>query len=545
MKRPRRNFFRGCSSLRMRIFPALAALLVIWCLSIHAKEPENPPGERLGAVSFPVSCAPEVRGPFERAVALLHSFEFEQADLQFQEVARQDQRCAMAYWGQAMSIYHQLWSRPGAVDLKDGWALVQQARRLKAGTVRERDYIEALAAFYGRSAALTHEKRVTAYAKAMELLSLRYPQDREAAVLYALALLSMDFDDPESTHRKKAIGLLQKLFEEAPEHPGVAHYLIHACDAPQFAALGLEAARRYAAIAPSSPHAVHMPSHIFARLGLWHDDVDSNLAALKAAKETDPQFETAHHRLHSMDFLEYAYLQIADDRRARAMVDEVLNAPSADVSAAPEYYDYARSAFPALFALETRNWKEALTLQSPPRSAPGNRAIVYWARAEAAGHTRNIAAARVAVRQYNRMAGKARQIAASDEAGAMETNRDEARAWLDFTLGKNDLALRRLRSVADDQDESGKGEVELPAREMLGDMLLELSRPAEALAEYEKSLRTDPNRFNGLYGAARAAELSGQPEKATGYYRRLVENCASSDSTRPELAQAKIAAKRN
>jgi hypothetical protein len=481
-----------------------------------------------------------VQTSFERGVALLHSFEFEQSDLQFQEVARQDPHCAMAYWGQAMSLYHQLWSRPPAIDLRDGLALVRQAQKLRAGTQRERDYIDALAVFYGGYARLSHEKRVAAYAKAMQRLSQQYPEDREAAVWYALALLSWDDDNPKPLRQKEAIAILTRLFEQIPDHPGVAHYLIHACDEPQFASQGLAAARKYASIAASSPHAVHMPSHIFARLGLWQDDIASNLAALEVAKAQSGHMEVVHHRLHAMDFLEYAYLQIGEDREARAMVEQALALAEDDKAKGTEYSHYARGEFPALFALERRNWKEALALKPlPARVEPWNQAIIYWAHAVAAGHLRDAAAARAAVLQYDAMVAKARRSSASYEAGNMDIDHDEVHAWLAFAKGKNEQALKLMRSVADDQDEAGKGEVELPAREMLADMLLEMNHAEEALVEYETTLRTDPNRFNGLYGAARAAELANQSQKAAGFYAQLLKSCDGIDSDRPELVRAR------
>jgi len=494
--------------------------------------------EKLGSVSFPVSCVPAVQKPFERGVALLHSFEFEQSDLQFQEIARQDPHCAMAYWGQAMSIYHQLWSRPTPRDLKDGWELLQQARRAKPPTQREKDYIDALAVFYGSYGRLSHARRVAAYAKAMEKLPQRYPNDLEAAVWYALALLAADYDDPEQPSRKKAIELLTRLFEQAPDHPGIAHYLIHACDEPQFAAQGLAAAREYAGIAASSPHAVHMPSHIFARLGLWQDDIKSNLAAIEVANIQADHMEVSHHKLHAMDFLEYAYLQIGEDAKARAIVDEVMYMPESEGENVGEYYNYARVEFPALLILETHQWKQALALEAPRRIEPWNRAIAYWAKAVAAGHLHDAASARAALSQHNAMIQQARRSKTPYEADNMETDDNEAASWLAFAQGKNDRALKLLRAVADDQDETGKGEVELPAREMLADMLMELNRPEEALVEYEKSLKIDPNRFNGLLGAARAAQLAHQSEKAAAFYARLLENCAGATSDRVAQVRA-------
>jgi hypothetical protein len=345
-----------------RIFAVFIVLLA--CFRAHANQSLNPGSEeRLGAVSFPITCNASVQKPFERGVALVHSFEFEQSDLQFQEIARHDPRCAMAYWGQAMSIYHQLWSRPAAIDLRDGLALVRQAQRLRAGSERERAYIDALAVFYGNYRTISHEKRVAAYAKAMEKVYRQYPEDREAAVWYALALLALGDKDSDAPNQKRAIALLQELLQAMPEHPGVAHYLIHACDEPRFAPLGLEAARKYAALAASSPHAVHMPSHIFARLGLWEDDIKSNLAALAVAQEQAAHAEVAHHQLHAMDFLEYAYLQIGDDRKARTTVDDALALARKAGPEAGEYQHYAFVEFPVLLALETRQWKGHRALQ--------------------------------------------------------------------------------------------------------------------------------------------------------------------------------------
>jgi hypothetical protein len=517
-------------------------VLLLACLVPSADDnPGRPSHERLGTVSFPITCDPSTQQPFERGVALLHSFEFERSDLQFQDVARQDPNCAMAYWGQAMSIYHQLWSRPTPADLRDGLSLVRQAQRLRAGSERERAYIDSLAAFYSNYRSISHQKRVAAYAKAMEKLYRQYPEDREAAVWYALALLALGDDGSDAPNQKRAIALLRDLLQAMPEHPGVAHYLIHACDEPQFASLGLEAARKYAGIAASSPHAVHMPSHIFARLGLWQDDIGTNLAALAVAQEQSAHGEVAHHQLHAMDFLEYAYLQIGDDRGARAMVDEALALARKAGPEAGEYQNYALVEFPVLFALETRQWKAALALRAPPGIEPYNRAIIDWAHAVAAGHLRDVPAAQSAVAQYGAMMQKTRRSPTLYEADTMDTDHDEARAWLAFARGRSEEALKLMRAVADDQDSAGKGEVELPAREMLADMLLEFGRPQEALGEYETSLKTDPNRFNGLYGAARAAEQAHRPEKSWQYYAQLLENCASGDSDRPELAQARAA----
>lgn len=505
----------------------------------HAEVPE-----KLGTVSFPVSCAATVQNSFERGVALLHSFAYEEADRQFAEIAQKDPRCAMAYWGQAMSLYHQLWSRPSDADMKQGWKLIEQGEKLqaKAKTQRERGYMGALAAFY-KPGELQHEQRAGAYAAAMKRVYEGYPKDHEAAIFYALSLLASANDDATLQNAQTAISILNKLFEAQPDHPGVAHYLIHACDNPKFAQQGLTAARRYAGIAPSSPHAVHMPSHIFARLGLWQDDIRSNLAAIETARKISPSFaHEMHHRVHSMDFLEYAYLQIGDDTKAKAIVDEMasLKPEDMDHDFRPWLINGMQLRFPALYALETRHWKDAFAIQPPDNIEPYSKAIAYWAQAVAAGHLHDAAAARKAADQLDAMVEATRKSDKPYAADWMKTNHDEAHAWLAFAEGKNEDALKLLRSVADDQDAVGKGEVELPAREMLADMLLEMGRVQEALAEYEKDLHTDPNRFNGLYGAAKAAELAHEPQKASTYYAQLLKNCENGvNSDRPELARAK------
>lgn len=524
------------------LFVILALFLSPFALAWDDDHHHFDPDEKLGTVSFPVSCAPTVQKPFERGVALLHSFAYEEAGQQFQEIQRQDPQCAIAYWGEAMSLYHQLWSRPTPADLKRGQELLEKAQTIKAKTQRERDYISALAAFYRDSGKVDLEQRAIAYAAAMKRVYESYPRDEEAAVFYALSLLASGKDESELANAKLAIAILNKLFDKEPDHPGVAHYLIHACDNPNFADQGLAAARKYAGIAPSSAHAVHMPSHIFARLGLWQDDIQSNLAAIEAARKQSPNFHhMMHHRLHSMDFLEYAYLQIGDDTKARAIVDDLATIKADDVeSEFLSYFNGKRTLFPIQYALETRQWKQAIEFQPPAGIEPYASASAYWGQAVAAGHLHDAAGARKAVDQFDAMVEATKKGDKPYIAESMTTDRDEAHAWLAFAQGKNDEALHLLRSVAQKQDTLGKGEVEIPAREMLADMLLELGRAQEALTEYEKSLHTDPNRFNGLYGAARAAELTQQPQKAAAYYAQLLKNCENGlHSDRPELARAK------
>jgi hypothetical protein len=497
------------------------------------------PIEKLGSVSFPISCSSEVQKPFELGVALLHSYWYEEAEKQFKEVATTDRTCAMAYWGQAMSLHRPAYSQPSEQDLKRGWELVQEARALGAKTAREREYIDALASFYAGDK-MEYEKRTAAWCAGMEKVYAGNPKDKEAAAFYALSLLvSEPRDDKKLANSRKAIEILDRLLQEAPNHPGAAHYLIHAADNPNLAALGLPAARRYAQIAPAVPHALHMPSHIFARLGLWQEDIQSNLASLAAARQNSSMHIGAENQVHAMEFLEYAYLQIGQENKAREMIDQLQSVREQDLNPGLDgYLDWQRAQFPARYALELRHWKVAAALE-PTTTEPRARAVTYWGRAIGAGHMRDVAATRDAVAQYDNMVDAVRKGNRGYRAKSMETDRDEARAWLSFAEGKNDEGQSLLRSIADKQDAFGKGEVELPAREMLADMLMELGRPGEALSEYEKSLMTDPNRFNGLYGAGRAAEVSLQPERAAGYYAQLLKNCANqSSSSRPEVAHA-------
>jgi tetratricopeptide (TPR) repeat protein len=352
---------------------ALIGTLSLVPLSLFAQEPlhHHDVDEKLGAVSFATSCAPAVQSQFERGVALLHSFEYEVADSQFEEVATKDLRCAMAYWGQAMTFYHELWDRPIKADLAKGAELLAKARSLEPPTARERDYIQALSVFYSDTDKLDHNRRADAYAKAMQGVHERNPDDHEAGIFYALSLLASGPDrDANLTNAKAAVAILDKLYDEQPNHPGIAHYIIHSCDNPAMSSLALPAARKYASIAPSSPHAVHMPSHIFARLGLWQDDINSNLAAIRVADSLAAHHHVMHHKVHSMDFLEYAYMQIGDDASAQATIEKIAAIRPEQMDPEFENYLLVRQAEgPAKYALERRQWKEVLALQ-PIAGAP-------------------------------------------------------------------------------------------------------------------------------------------------------------------------------
>lgn len=491
--------------------------------------------EQLGAISFPTSCSLGVRKSFERGVALLHSFWYEESAKQFEAVAVHDPHCAIAYWGEAMSYWHPLWERPSAATLQQGWAAVEKANAIGAKTQCERDYVAAIAVFYRDSAKRDHLVRAAAYAEAMEKLSAQYPDDREAAIFYALALLgSRPPDDTTFANNRKAAVILEKIFAALPDHPGVAHYLIHAYDNPELAPLGLNAARRYAQIAPSSPHAQHMPSHIFTRLGLWQDSIASNLASVAATRQSsEMHMGGASHQLHAMDYLVYAYLQCGQEADARRIIKGLHSIP--EMSA--DDLSYPLTEFPARYALELHHWPDAAALVIPPGVSLGDRATIFWARAIGAARSGDAAAARRDLKELEALKSPPGHQRYSTRKS--EIRLEEARAWVAFAEGKREDAARLLRAAAGREDVA-RFELAIPAREMLGELLLELKQPAQALAEFETSLRLSPNRFNTLYGAGRAAELAGNSEKAASCYAQLLKICdGGAHSDRPELTRAK------
>lgn len=508
----------------------------------HHHEAISP--EEFGTVRFPVSCTAEAQKQFERGVALLHSFWYEEAEKTFEGVAKTDPRCAMAQWGIAMSKWHQLWNRPDEPTIKTAAAAIKHGRKLKPGTQREREYLEAIGVFYSNSKKMDHQARATAYAGAMEKLHARFPDDNEAAAFYGLALLASEPDeDATFANRKKAGAVLEPVFAAEPNHPGVAHYLIHAYDKPQLAQMGLPAAQRYAKIAPSAPHALHMPSHIFARVGDWPADIQSNLASIAATRKSEQMhMGGGGHQFHAMDFLVYAYLQSGQEEKARQVMQEVRDMPEMKDMYGMGYdpRTFALSAFPAVYAVELHHWKEAAALQPVAKASRGDQAFTYWARALGAARSGDPAQARKEIQQISAIRDElAKNKNRKQWADSIEETRKIASAWADFAEGHRDTAIASLHEIADKQDKLGEEPAGIPAREMLADMLLEAKRPAEALAEYQTDLRFNPNRFNGLFGAAQAAEQAGRASEATEYYAQLLKTCGGSDSQRPELAKAK------
>jgi hypothetical protein len=476
-----------------------------------------------------------VQQPFARGVALLHSFWYEEAEKEFAQIVKDDPSCAMAHWGVAMSLWHQLWDHPNGASIKRGVAELKKAQALRPTTDRERDYIATLKAYYVKSGRSDHEQRARAYSQAMERTYQRYPDDREAAAFYALSLLAAEPDhDTTFANRKKAAVVLEKLFPEEPNHPGIAHYLIHSYDKPQLAQLGLPAARSYARIAPAAPHALHMPSHIFARLGLWQDDIDSNLASIAATRKTGAMhMGGASHQLHAMDFLEYAYLQCGREAAAKKLMEELETLQGVD----GERLGYAKIEFAQRYAFELHHWQDAAALEIPADGKPGVKALVLWGRVIGEARSGDAVAARKDLEQLKTIQ-KSMADAENYEVDALKGYIAGAEPWVLHAEHKDEEAVAMLRVRADKEDKIGEQQ-DLSSREMLADLLLEINRPQQALAEYEVDLRFSPNRFDGLYGAARAAELVGKAEKANAYYAQLLKLCDGSNSDRPELSRAK------
>ena len=525
----------------------------------HGHGHQHEPTEKLGRVSFTISCKPTAQKQFNRAVAWLHSFEYEEAEKAFTEVTVTDPRCGMGYWGVALSNYHPLWAPPVAEELKKGSSAIEKAKAIGARTPRERDYIAAVEVFFKNADTLDHRTRAFAYSDAMKQLYLKHLSDREAGVFYALTLIAtgMMANDKKYTREKEAAQILNRVLAREPQHPGVTHYIIHSYDYPALANLALPAARSYAKIAPESAHAQHMPSHIFTRLGLWQEAVRSNLDAKAAAKA----FAVRHHmpgvwdeQLHAMDYLAYAYLQGAQDKHAWGVLDEVNKIQRIE----PQTFKvaYALAAIPARYALERRRWDEAakLTLPAgtsatfPYQSFRWAEAQLHFARAIGAARTGDTASARQDVEKLTAIKqelveDEAKGKGGYDWAKQVEIARMVASAWLAHAEGNHEESLRLMTVAADLDDATDKHPVTpgaiLPAREQLGELLLEIKQPQAALREFETSLLSSPNRFNGLYGAARAAKLAGDATKARTYYGQIITLTRQADGVRPEMEEAK------
>lgn len=520
---------------------------------------------KVGTVEFPTSCTEKVKPDFLRGVALLHSFFYEEARRVFTSVAERDPGCAMAHWGVAMTLYHPLWAAPTDQDLASGLEAVSKAEAAGSAasvTERERDWIGAVAAYYrtakdapggpvGQSCHGPTDAgtRRAAFSKAMERLYAKYPNDVETAAFYALSLIQSSPTKEELPTQLKATGILEPLWKAHPNHPGLVHYLIHAYDYPSLAQKGLAAADYYATIAPWVPHALHMPSHIYTRLGLWQKSIEANGASGNAARTYARQYHpdaASYQELHALDYLAYAYLQTAQDRKAREVADRLSQItktyPEVDFAVA-----YAAGAIPARLALERQAWQEAASLpvanERLVAKFPFDAAHVELARALGRVRTGDLPGARKAAARIQELHDASTDPRFAYFKRQLELQQLAIGGWLAWAEKRHDEAIALLRYAADEEDALGKHPVSpgsiVPVREMLGDLYLELGRPADALASYEQSLALNPARYRAIAGAGQAAEKAGKPDVARDYYRKLLELARSGDGERPETAHAR------
>ena len=541
---PRTPGARESDVSRIRLIVSVLSVLAGLAVSRSmAQEHKHGTGEKLGAVHFATSCNRVAQRDINRAVALLHSFQFSRAVEGFNVVLGEDATCSIAYWGIALSD----WSNPFAPGIKDNRLLQLGRESVDRGTVvgakteRERAYLAAVGKLYSEN--ISQQARLLAYRDAMGDVAARYPEDHEAQIFYALALVvAEDPEDKTYASRLKAGTILEKLFAEEPTHPGLAHYLIHAYDVPALAGRALVAARRYAEIAPDAPHALHMPSHTFTRLGYWQESIDSNVAAAAAARR---QGQTAE-ELHASDYEAYAYLQTGQDEAAARIVNslpEIASRFDPKGAAPPSAAYFALAAIPARYALERQDWQQAERLALRETPFPYTDAMTWFARGLGAARLGHDAAANEAATALQRI--KEHLLRANEPywAQQVEIQATAVAAWSALAVGKKEEALRQMESAAQLEDGTEKSAVTpgplFPARELLGEMLLQMNEPTQALQQFEATLKKEPRRFRSLYGAAHAAQLSGSRDTSERYFRELLSVCAHSDKpARSELQEA-------
>lgn len=492
----------------------------------------GPEDQGVGRVSFIISGDESIKKQFNFAIALLHSFEYDEAEKAFAQIIKRDPHCAMAYWGVAMCNYHPLWTPPEAPELTKGSRALEIAKSIEPKTTRETDYINALSAYYTNWEKADHRTRCLRYEEAMKALAEKHPNDKEAAIFYALALdAAADPTDKMYTKQKKAGQILNGLYAKAPNHPGIVHYIIHTYDVPELAELALPAAQEYASVAPSSAHAQHMPSHIFTRLGYWDDCIQSNLASIAAAKcyaESAGIRGPWDEELHSMDYLVYAYLQKKDLKRAKEQWDYLNTFSEVPVPNLKGAYTFA--AIPVRYVLENRLWKEAIRLTTTPagfpmQTFPWQRGIIHFARLLGFAHLNQLDSAKKELAILNELRNDLLAKKETYKANQVDIQIKASEGWIFWKEGNPTAALERMGLAAEMEDKTEKhpvtpGEV-LPARELLGDLYMELNQPDKALEAYQADLEKHPNRYNGLNGAALAASKCGQKELADFYAKQL------------------------
>jgi tetratricopeptide (TPR) repeat protein len=543
------------------VFLALVTALFVLC-NAPAATPLEPGDLRgVGKVTFPITCDSKVQPDFDRGVALLHSFFYEEARRVFTSISERDPNCAMAQWGIAMTWWHPIWTPPTRDEMRAGKTAIEKAMSLKTGSDRERGFINALNTYYntadGSTAAPVGQSchgpvgprdRVVAYENAMQQLRNKYPDDFEVQAFYAFAVLSTGYATPNDTSlakQREAAGILEKLWKQDSKHPGVVHYLIHSYDYPQFAQRGLAAAKAYDSIAPWVPHALHMPSHIFTRLGMW----DESVAANRASAEASRAYAAMRHRdateaeeLHALDYMAYSYLQEAQDTEAKKIVDLAAKVhktnPELEFSAA-----YALAAIPTRYAFERNDWAAAANLAIPNvphwSSFPFMEALIEYGHALGRAHTGDLDGAQKAIARMQQLRDETKDSKFDYFKSHLDLQMQAASAWVAAAEGKKSEAAEMLRRAADSEDKLGKHPVSpgafVPVREQLGSLLLEMGQPKEAQQEFEAALKIYPGRFRGLYGAAQAAEQAGDKEDANRYYTKLAAQTSKAAGSRTEL----------
>ena len=504
----------------------------------------------VGRIHFPITASPAAQAQFDRAVAMLHSFWYEELGREFGKVIELDPNCAMAYWGLAMGLWHPLWDPPDTNELKEGFAAVDKATQIGTKTLREQAYIAAISSFYKDYQTVDHDTRAQRYLRAMEKIHDLYPEDHEATAFYALALLgTASLSDRSYTNQVRAAALLEKVAAAQTNHPGVVHYRIHAYDTPTLAARGLPEAWCYAQIAPAIPHAQHMPSHIFTRLGLWKDSIRANLASEAAAKSYAAQTKmvgTWDEQLHAMDYLAYAYLQTAQDKAAARLVGEVRNMRRAAQGNFKS--GYALAAIPARYVLERRQWTEAAALELAPKDFPWANhawplALNRFARCLGAARAGKLDEAREQLALLSQLRSPETTGPAGYGLRQVDILYAEARGYTAYAGREEAEALRWLKQAVTEENAIEKRPVTpgplIPARELYAELLLDLKRFDEALAEFDLLLKEAPKRFNALYGAGQAALGLGEKARALEYFETLAMNCQHADADRPELLTAR------
>ncbi|MEO8569522.1 MAG: tetratricopeptide repeat protein [Ginsengibacter sp.] len=506
----------------------------------------GPADNQFGSVDFKITCNENAKKDFNLAIEMLHSFEYDESEKVFAKIIDETPECAMAYWGVAMCNFHPLWNPPTEAELQKGSKAIEIANSITKKSARESGYINAIAAFYKDWDKTDHHSRCVKFEKAMEKLYITYPEDKEAAIFYALALDGAAVPtDKNYTNQKKAASILNSIYPSEPNHPGIIHYLIHTYDYPGLAILALPAARHYAEVAPSSAHALHMPSHIFTRLGLWDECIASNLKSVSAANCYAESAGIKGHwdeELHGMDYLVYAYLQKGENNLALQQLKylQTIN----EVYPANFKVAYAFAAIPSRYVLENKNWKEAAAVQMHPVNFPWNKfpwqeAIIHFTRLIGSVQIGNMEAANSELTKLNELHDTLEKQKDIYKSGQVAIQIKTGSAWIQFKSGKKIDGLNLMRLAADMEDSTEKhpvtpGEV-LPARELLGDMLMQSRQNEKALQAYEEVLKKSPNRFNSLYGAGLAAEKSGNQQRAVFYFKQLVAIADTANSDRPEL----------